>query len=90
MRTLAEEIKDKLHKGEVVFTFVKSDGSIREARGTLHSKTLKEKLGDWTPSRQSSPKVQVFWDLDKDAFRSFTIGTEKKLISFQEFQELEA
>lgn len=82
--TTAEEIKDKLHKGIVEFTFLKSDGSIRTAKGTLHEKILNEKLCGKSSTKTSSPKVQVFWDLEKDAFRSFTIGTEKNLISFQE------
>lgn len=82
--TTAEEIKDKLHNGIVEFTFLKSDGSIRTAKGTLHEKILNEKLGGKSSTKTSSPKVQVFWDLEKDAFRSFTIGTEKDLISFQE------
>ena len=83
-KTTAEEIKDKLHKGVVEFTFIKSDGSIRTAKGTLHEKILNEKLGGKSSTNTSSPKVQVFWDLEKDAFRSFTIGTEKNLISFEE------
>ena len=83
-KTTGEEIKDKLHKGVVEFTFIKSDGSIRTAKGTLHEKILNEKLGGKSSTKTSSPKVQVFWDLEKDAFRSFTIGTEKNLISFEE------
>ena len=83
-KTTAEEIKDKLHKGVVEFTFIKSDGSIRTAKGTLHEKILNEKLGGKSSTKTSSPKVQVFWDLEKDAFRSVTIGTEKNLISFEE------
>ena len=83
-KTTAAEIKDKLHKGVVEFTFIKSDGSIRTAKGTLHEKILNEKLGGKSSTKISSPKVQVFWDLEKDAFRSFTIGTEKNLISFEE------
>ena len=83
-KTTAEEIKDKLHKGVVEFTFIKSDGSIRIAKGTLHEKIPNEKLGGKSSTKTSSPKVQLFWDLEKDAFRSFTIGTEKNLISFEE------
>ena len=82
--TTAAEIKDQLHTGVVEFTFIKSDGSIRTAQGTLHEKILNEKLGGKSSTKTSSPKVQVFWDLEKDAFRSFTIGTEKNLISFEE------
>lgn len=83
--TTAEEIKDKLHRGIVEFTFLKSDGSIRTAKGTLNEKILAGRIGGGRSSgKTSSPKVQVFWDLEKDAFRSFTIGTEKNLISFQE------
>lgn len=80
MKTLSEEIRKKLHQGEVVFTFLKSDGTIREARGTLQESFLKDKLGNVYSKKTSSPKVQVFWDLDKNAWRSFTIGTEIKIL----------
>lgn len=82
MRTVAEQIKEDLHKGVVTFTFKKKDGSIRVAKGTLQTNILTEKLGDWKPSRPSSPKVQVFFDMEKNEFRSFSLGSEIEIINF--------
>ena len=84
MRTLtvAEQIKEDLHKGVVTFTFKKKDGSIRTAVGTLQTNILTDKLGDWSPSRPSSPKVQVFFDMEKNEFRSFSLGSEIEIINF--------
>ena len=82
MSKLAKEINEKLHKGIVIFKFLKTDGkTVREARGTLCEKILKPK--ELTKANgTSSPKVQVFYDLDKDAFRSFQLGTELEIIKF--------
>ena len=82
--TSVDVLYEELKKGVVSFDYTKKDGTIRTAKGTLHEKILNEKLGGKSSTKTSSPKVQVFWDLEKDAFRSFTIGTEKNLISFQE------
>lgn len=88
MRTLtvAEQIKEDLHKGVVTFTFKKKDGSIRVAKGTLQTNILTEKLGDWSPSRPSSPKVQVFFDVEKNEFRSFSLGSEIEVLDFKEYE----
>ena len=82
MSKLAKEIQTKLHKGIVIFKFLKTDGkTVREARGTLFEGILKTK--DLKKANgMSSPKVQVFYDLDKDAFRSFQLGTELEIIDF--------
>lgn len=86
MRTVAEQIKEDLHKGVVTFTFTKKDGSTRTAVGTLQTNILTEKLGDWKPNRPSSPKVQVFFDMEKNEFRSFSLGSEIEVLDFKEYE----
>jgi len=86
MRTVAEQIKEGLHKGVVTFTFKKKDGSTRTAVGTLQTNILTEKLGDWKPNRPSSPKVQVFFDMEKNEFRSFSLGSEIEVLDFKEYE----
>ena len=81
-REIKRKFNEDLHKGVVTFTFKKKDGSVRVAKGTLQTELLTEKLGDWKPSRPSSPKVQVFFDMEKDEFRSFSIGSEIEIIDF--------
>lgn len=81
MATLLEKIERGLKNGIVTFRFRKLDGSIRLAIGTLQRDILATK-----PIRKSdgssSPMVQVFWDLEKNAWRSFQKGTEIDIINF--------
>lgn len=81
MATLLEKIERGLKNGIVTFRFRKLDGSVRLAIGTLQKDILKTK-----PIRKSdgssSPMVQVFWDLEKNAWRSFQKGTEIDIINF--------
>lgn len=59
-----------LKKGIVNFTFKKKDGSIREAVGTLKENVIPPVYG----LRTSDPnKVQIFYDVNKQAWRSFKI-----------------
>lgn len=80
MATL-EKIERGLKNGIVTFRFRKLDGSVRVAIGTLQRDILATK-----PIRKSdgssSPMVQVFWDLEKNAWRSFQKGTEIDIINF--------
>ena len=84
MSKLAKDIQTKLHKGVVIFKFLKTDGkTVRVAKGTLFDGILKDK--DLKKANgMSSPKVQVFYDLEKDAFRSFKLGTELEIVEFHE------
>ena len=69
-----------LAKGIVEFYFRKNDGSIRHARGTLCD-GVSEKFDDWKRKQAEKPKakepedsvkqVVKYWDVDKEAFRSF-------------------
>jgi hypothetical protein len=81
MATMLEKIERGLKNGIVTFRFRKLDGSVRVAIGTLQRDILATK-----PIRKSdgssSPMVQVFWDLEKNAWRSFQKGTEIDIINF--------
>ena len=57
----------ELCKGKVHFSFTKKDGTVREAYGTLVAEYLPEIKG--TGKKCSS--TQVYYDLDKNSFRSF-------------------
>ena len=71
-----------LVKGIVAFTYMKDDGSIRHARGTLCD-GVSEKFDEWKRKQAEKPKdkakesedsvkqVVKYWDVDKEAFRSF-------------------
>ena len=70
-----------LAKGLVAFTYMKDDGSIRHAHGTLCD-GVSEKFDEWKRKQAEKPKekepkgesvmhVIKYWDVDKEAFRSF-------------------
>lgn len=60
-----------LNEGAVSFTFKKTDGSTRKARGTTSVNLMPESQRA-TVSRNTPDSEKVdFWDLDKNAWRSF-------------------
>ena len=71
---------EKLAKGLVEFYYLKDDGTIRQARGTLCD-GVSEKFDDWKRKQAEKPKakepedsvkhVVKYWDVDKEGFRSF-------------------
>lgn len=64
------KLRKALKAGNVSFTFKKKDGSIREAVGTLKENVIPPVCG----LRTSDPnKVQIFYDVIKEAWRSFKI-----------------
>ena len=69
-----EHLRKWMQSGIVTFSFWKSDGSIREARGTLnlslvpedmHPKGTKSSIVNWS--------IVNYFDLDKQEWRSFDI-----------------
>ena len=71
--TSLDEFSDMLHKGIVEFEFIKKDGTVRSAKGTLdpvHLPPAKPVDGDATP-RKKNDSVFVYYDLEKNSFRSF-------------------
>lgn len=57
-----------LHNRIVEFYFKKTDGTVRQAFGTLKDDLIGEIKGT---GRKSNDNVQVYWDTEKSEFRSF-------------------
>lgn len=74
------ELRDLMKKGTVKFQYVKKDGSIRTAVGTLRSDLITQKPagGECYPRRQG---YTPYFDVEKDAFRVFA---ESKLLGVVE------
>ena len=68
--TSVEEMKNLLHTGIVNFEFIKKDGSVRKAKGTLLAEHLPAPKADSKPHKKND-NVVVYFDLDKNEFRSF-------------------
>jgi hypothetical protein len=66
------EFSNMLREGIVDFEFVKKDGSVRQAKGTLVAEHLPAPKADSnsTPRKQNE-NVMVYFDMEKKAFRSF-------------------
>lgn len=68
---------DALSTHEVRFKFKKVDGSVREAHGTMKANVIPEIKGTGRPLAYD---LQLYYDLDKSAFRSFK---KQNLIGFE-------
>ena len=78
---LVIELKNKLAKGEVKFSFRKLNDKLRRARGTVDLNTiLKENpdFGEWDkeyqPLKLKNPYVIRYYDLDKKNWRSCDVS----------------
>lgn len=69
------KLKAALKKGIVKFYFIKVDGSIREAFGTLKSSLVPPTQGN----RRECPTTQTYYDTEKQAWRSFKIANLYKI-----------
>lgn len=88
--TEAEDLVKKLKKGEVKFRFKKADGSTRTARGTLNQEVIKKGLDGVEKAKRSRhvpSSVIVYWDLDKEMFRSFRKDNFLKVINYKYYPE---
>ena len=71
--TSLDEFSNLLKEGIVEFEFIKKDGTVRSAKGTLdpaHLPPAKPVDGEAAP-RKKNESVFVYYDLEKNAFRSF-------------------
>ena len=81
---LARELVAALGQGIVVFEYVKKDGSPRLAQGTL-CKGVSEKYDAYeykTDSHDNDKysKLDIpYWDLDKEAYRNFSVARVVKI-----------
>lgn len=70
--TSLEEFSKMLHEGIVDFEFIKKDGSVRQAKGTLVAEYLPAPKADSDgTARKQNENVLVYFDMEKKAFRSF-------------------
>lgn len=66
------EFNKMLHEGIVDFEFIKKDGSVRQAKGTLVAEYLPAPTDDSDgTTRKKNENVMVYFDMEKKAFRSF-------------------
>ena len=68
-----DEFVKALKAGVVDFEFEKVDGTVRKAKGTLNQDLMKvpeKKVEGAAKKRFMPPTVQVFWDVEKEEFRS--------------------
>lgn len=75
-----DELNDLLHSGEVKFEYLKKDGTVRTARGTMKSDVITPRLKGGK-STVGGAGYTAYFDLDKDAFRCFA---ESKLLGVVE------
>lgn len=71
------KLKAAMKQRIVKFYFQKVDGSIREAYGTLKESLLPPIKG--TDSRKKSDTLQVYFDAEKQAYRSFKVANLIKI-----------
>lgn len=73
------KFKEALRDGVVVFKFIKRDGSIRTAVGTLNSKHVPEGSVKGTERETTREKIEQkvirYWDLSVNGWRSCQIGS---------------
>lgn len=66
------EFGKMLREGIVDFEFIKKDGTVRSAKGTLLAEHLPAPKADSDgTSRKPSENVMVYFDMEKKSFRSF-------------------
>ena len=72
--TSLDEFSNLLKEGIVEFEFIKKDGTVRSAKGTLEPSLLPppKPAGDSEVApRKKNDNVFVYYDLEKNSFRSF-------------------
>lgn len=62
------KLRAKMQNGVVMFYYLKIDGTLRKAFGTLKEELIPLTKGS---ERQRNDTVQVYYDYEKSAFRSF-------------------
>ena len=74
---MAAAVLDRLGKGVARFTYLKDDGSLRSARGTLHKgidpdfDNYESKGNGKRRDNSNTEGIYTYWDLERHAFRTF-------------------
>jgi hypothetical protein len=78
--TFTTWLKGTLHSNEVTVTFIKKDGSERVMKCTLDPKVLPvAPVTEGKTERKKSDNTIAAYDLEAQAWRSFTIKSVKKV-----------
>jgi len=64
------ELVERMKEGSVRFSFKKSDGSVREAEGTLEEAVIMPHITG-TGTRPANPSLTTYWDNEADGWRCF-------------------
>ena len=87
-------LREQLKNGIVTFTFFKQDGSLRDAKGTLHELLIpddKKPKGDMSDSAaKPNNKSIAYFDLDKQEWRAFSIDKFIGFVTVYEIKESKA
>lgn len=75
----ANKLHELLKNNVVTFVYTKKDGSKRVATGTLKNDVLVNVEIKHT-NRKANPSVQTYFDIEKNAFRSFTKSSLVKIV----------
>lgn len=70
----ATRVRVAMRANVVTFYFIKKDGTKREAHGTLNLSAIPSNQKP-TTRRESSTAIQTYYDIDREAWRSFKIQT---------------
>ena len=85
-------LTNELVKGLLEFSYMKDDGTLRHARGTLCD-GVSDRFDEWKRKQTEKPKdkkakaktkpreIITYWDLDKEGFRSFRADRLIEVIS---------
>lgn len=65
------KLKERLGSGVVAFTFVKVDGTIRKAVGTLCPELMPKGAVESSRNSNPHPRTQIYYDLEAEGFRRF-------------------
>lgn len=66
-----------LKTGIVEFTYVKLNGEERKAKGTLNLELIPESSHPKANTTSGNPDMIRYWDMTKEAWRTFDINTIK-------------
>jgi hypothetical protein len=69
-----QDLRNQLPNGVAKFAYIKKDGSLRLATGTLKLESVPQAKHP-KGVRESSPKVLVYFDLERQDWRSVSIDT---------------
>ena len=85
-------LTNELAKGLLEFSYMKDDGTLRHARGTLCD-GVSDRFDEWKRKQAEKPKdkkaesknkpreIITYWDLDKEGFRTFRADRLIEVIS---------